>query len=137
MKKKAFLLIAATITLLYACKKSDSSSSQPTAQQKIQAKWRYVSTAVNNYYSGSPHVVTLNGNAADYADFRSDNKVYSYTTGTYDTSAYTIINDTKMWIDTPQDEYEIKKLTTAEFILYKKETISATEYTETTITLNK
>lgn len=137
MKKKTFLLIASSLTLLSACKKSDSSSSQPTTQQKIQAKWHYISTVINNYYSGSPHVVTLNGNAADYADFRNDNKVYSYTAGAYDTSAYTIINDTKMWIDTPQDEYEIKKLTTGDFILYNKETISATEYTETTITLNK
>lgn len=136
MKKRictGLLLFAAT---LFACKK-DNTPAPKTTQEKIQGKWQYVSTVINSYYNGAPHITTLTGNAGDYADFRSDNKVYTLTMGSYDTSAYAIINDSKLWIDAPSDEFEIKSLTDSEFKLYSKEVISPTEYLETNIILSK
>lgn len=135
MKKSIYitLLVAAA---LVACKK-DTSNPAPTTSQQLQAKWHYVSSVINNYYSGAPHMITLTGNATDYADFRNDGKLYSFTLGSYDTAAYAILSDSKLWIDTPQDEFEIRTLTGSDCVLYNKEVISATEFTETTVTLHK
>jgi len=134
IKTTTAILLFACITLLAtSCKKDPA----PTTQSKIQAKWKIQSVVENDFYSGSAHVTTTAGGANDYADFRLDGKVYSYSNGYYDTSAYGIISDTKMWIDVSTDVYDIQTLTDTQLKLYMKETYPPADYTETTINCSK
>jgi len=130
----AIILFACIALLGISCKKNDPP--QPTTQSKIQAKWKLQSVVENDFYAGSAHVVTFSG-ASDYADFRADGKLYSYSLGYYDTSAYSIISDTKMWIDVSTDVYDIQTLNDTQLKLYIKEITAPGEYTETTINCNK
>ena len=130
----AIFLFACIILLGTSCKKNDPAP--PTTQSKIQAKWKIQSIVENDFYSGSAHVITITG-AADYADFRGDGKLYSYSQGYYDTSAYSIISDTKMWIDVSTDVYDIQTLNDTQLKLYTKENTVPGEYTETTINCSK
>jgi hypothetical protein len=129
----AIFLLACLVLFATSCKKDDP---QLTTQSKIQAKWKIQSITENDYYSGSSHVVTFSG-PTDYADFRADGKLYSYSLGYYDTTAYSIISDTKMWIDVSTDVYDIQTLNDTQLKLYIKENTAPGEYTETTINCNK
>lgn len=122
-----------------ACKKSETSDPVhvPTTLEKILGKWKFESVVENNFYSGSSHITTLTGTAPDYADFRSDGKLYSSFQGYTDTTAYGIISDKKMWIDRPGDTNEIKVLTGTNFQIYQKEIYNPTEYYESTVNLKK
>lgn len=127
------LLTFATLAFV-SCKKENTIPK--TAQEKISGKWKIQSVSENYFFSGMPHVNTFSG-VGEYADFRNDGKVYSFSRNNYDTAAYGIISDTKMWIDLSTDIYTIQTLTDAELKLYLKEDIAAGEYTETTLQLNK
>jgi hypothetical protein len=125
-------LFACIILLAISCKKD----TPPSTQSKLQAKWKIQSVVENDFYLGSAHITTTTG-TTDYADFRGDGKLYSYSQGFYDTSAYGIISDTKMWIDVNTDVYDIQALTDTQLKLYLKEVYSSTEYTETTFNCSK
>ncbi len=128
------LFFAMTVLLYTSCKKD--TPVPESVQSKLIGKWKIQSIVENDYFSGSAHVTTYSG-AADYADFRSDNKLYSYSQNYYDTSAYGIISDTKMWIDSNNNVYDIQALTSTQLKLYLKENGLPGEYTETTVNCSK
>ena len=72
-----FSLIAIAAILFSACKKSSS----PTTLQRIQAKWGLQKEYYHDNYGGVDSRDTTYGTSTDYADFRTDGKVY-YKYGT-------------------------------------------------------
>jgi hypothetical protein len=118
-----------------ACKKE--SAKPKTTQDKIAGIWKLHSSVVDNFYSGTSHITTYTGTAADYVDFRNDGKVYSFVDGSYDTAAYGIISDTKMWIDTASSVFDIQTLTDTDFKVYRKEIYAPGDYHESTTNLKR
>lgn len=121
-------MLAAVVTVVSCDKKNDKPVNNTLS--KIQAKWK-----VNNVkFEEGGEDSTYTGVAADYIDFRTDGKVYTNISDEKDTSAYKLVNDTKLVIDT--DTMNIKQLTSSQFVLeYKEEIIEDT--LTTTITLAK
>ena len=134
MKKLLTIVLLISMGFI-ACKKE--SSTPKTTQDKISGKWNLQSAVTNNYYSGSSHIITYTGTAADYADFRNDGKVYSFVDGSYDTSRYAIISDTKMWIDNDSTVFDIQTLTNTDFKIYMKEIYGPGDYHESTTSLKR
>jgi len=89
-----FLLAGAAI--FTACKKNTTSATLTTSQ-KVQGKWFYVSNTSVEYYNGVATTYNATINAAAYADFRTDGKIYHFDGTTnpdsHDTSAYKVISD--------------------------------------------
>jgi hypothetical protein len=131
----AALLLTAAILPWISCKKE--SAKPKTTQDKIGGKWKLQSSVVDNFYLGASHITTYTGIAADYVDFRNDGKVYSFVDGRYDTSAYGIISDLKMWIDNSSSIFDIQILTDTQLKLYVKEIIAPGDYHESTTNLKK
>jgi len=132
------ILLLLSISFI-ACKKSETTDPVhvPTTLEKILGKWKIESVIENDFYAGSSHITTHTGTAADYADFRSDGKLYSSFQGYVDTSAYAVVNDKKIWIDTSSDTNEIKVLTSTNFQIYQKEIYNPTEFYESTVNFKK
>ncbi len=126
-------VLVACIIFMMSCKKESTPAPKSTLE-KVMGKWSYKSSAFNYFYSGIPHLITITGTALDYADFRSDGKVYSYITGTYDTVSYSIISDVKMWIDDSTQVFDIQTLTDKDFKLYNKTNYTGGDYDESTLT---
>jgi hypothetical protein len=137
MKTKLLSVVLLISMGFIACKKESAVPVPKTTQEKIAGKWKLESTVTNNFYSGASHIVNYTGTAADYADFRSDGKIYSFVGGSYDTAAYGIISDTKMWIDNSTDVFDIQTLTDANLKIYRKETYTGGEYSESTINMKR
>lgn len=135
MKTKLLSIILLISMGFIACKKENTTPR--TTQDKIAGKWKLQSSVVDHFYSGASHIITYTGTAADYADFRNDGKVYSFVDGNYDTSAYGIISDTKMWIDNSSSVFDIQTLTDTDFKIYMKQVYSAAEYDESTVNFNR
>jgi hypothetical protein len=135
MKTKILLIVLLISMGIIACKKE--STAPVSTQDRISGKWKLESTVSNDFYSGTSHINTYTGTAADYADFRNDGKVYSFVNNNYDTAAYGIISDTKMWIENSTDTFDILTLTDANLKIYRKETYNATEYYESTTTMKR
>lgn len=115
-----------------ACKKESSNPTPKTTLEKIAGKWKLQSSVVDNFYSGTSHITTYAGTAADYADFRNDGKVYSFVNSNYDTSAYGIISNTKMWVVNSSDTFDIQTLTDIDLKIYRKEIYAPGDYHEST-----
>lgn len=134
--KKAFLFIAITAfsaILFSACKKDDVPA---TTAQKLQQKWNFEKTIDHGVQTGFPEYRdTLIGVAGEYVDFRTDNLVYSFVDGTYDTVSYSIISDSKLIVD--GDTTDIQVLDNTQCRLYSKTYSSATDYFEFTVFLKK
>lgn len=133
--KKAFLFIAITAfsaILFSACKKDDA----PTTAQRLQQKWIFEKTYSHGVEAGYPdYRDTLIGVAGEYVDFRTNNLVYSYVDGVYDTVPYSIISDSKLIVD--GDTTDIQVLDDTQCRLYSKIVSSATNYDESTVFLKK
>ncbi len=136
MKTKLLSILLLTGIAFIACKKENTSTNN-LSQDKIIGKWKLQSTVTNDFYAGTPHITIYTGTAADYADFRTDGKVYAFVNSNYDTSAYAKFSNTKMWIGSTSDTFDIQTLTDIDLKLYRKETYNAGEYYETTITMKK
>lgn len=121
-------VLAALISVV-ACDK-DNNNPPNTTLNKIRAKWD-VSTIRTRYGSLDS---TYNGVAADYVDFRTDGKVYSNVNGEKDTSAYLLVNDSRLVID--GDTTTIKTLTASQFVLESSELILE-DTLKSTVTLSK
>lgn len=134
MKTKILSIVLLISMGFIACKK-ESTTPERTTQEKIAGKWKLQSTVSNDFYSGTPHFNTYTGTASDYADFRNDGWVYSFVNNNYDSSAYGIISDTKMWIENSTDVFDILTLTDATLKIYRKEIYNATDFYEATTTL--
>jgi hypothetical protein len=121
--------ILAAVVMVVSCDKKNDKPVNNTLS-KIQAKWK-----VNNVkFEEGGQDSTYTGVAADYIDFRTDGKVYTNIADEKDTSAYKLVNDTKLVID--MDTINIKQLTSSQFVMeYKEEIIEDT--LTTTITLAK
>jgi hypothetical protein len=100
--------------VLFACKKTDTAQPKIT-HEKIIGKWKIISIVRNDFFGGTSHISTINGNQADYADFRSNNKVNMSFQGSYDLLDYGILSDTKMWIGSSSDTLDIIELTGTSF----------------------
>lgn len=137
MKNKMLPIILLISMGFIACKKESSNPTPKTTLEKIAGKWKLQSSVVDNFYSGTSHIITYTGTAADYADFRNDGKVYSFVDGNYDTSAYGIISDTKMWIDSSSTTFDIQTLTDTDFKIYRKEIYGPGDYHESTTNLKR
>lgn len=131
MVKKTMIFLLAGAAIFTACKKSDTTTT--TTAQKVVAKWIIVSD--NSVYgkAGVSHPSSYNGVAGDYADFRTDSKVYAHIDGGYDTSTYKIISDASIKFE--KDTFQIKTLTTTSFIIYKG--MSARDSSQETVTFKK
>ncbi len=136
MKTKLIIITLLISMSFMACKK-ESTTQPKTTLEKILGKWKLVTTVTNDFYNGSPHLDTIVWPAGDYIDFRIDGKAYGYNSGSYDTSTYGIINNSKLWIDDVSYLYDIKILTEADLQVYRKDIISPTEYSEGTATAKR
>ena len=133
----AALFLTAAIMSWVSCKKESTAPISKSTQDKIAGKWKLQSSIANDFYAGTSHITTYTGTAADYVDFRNDGKVYSFVSASYDTSAYGIISNTKMWIDNSSDTFDIQILTDTNLKLYRKEIYNPTDYYETTISFTR
>ena len=116
-----------------SCKKKDAAQ---TTAQKLQNKWTFNNAVDNDHYSGTDHIITVNGNAGDYMDFRVDGKVYLRIQSSLDTSTYVLQGDSKIIFD-GSDTATIQTLTDNALKLYLKDTFSASAYEEITYSLSR
>jgi hypothetical protein len=133
--KKIFslsIVIALMILFFSSCKKKDA---EQTTQQKIQNNWTVVSSVDTYYDAGESDTETTIASPGDFINF-GDNGIATYQVdGETGSFAYSLLADNKLILGI--NTFDIKTLTNAELILYAKETISATEYAESTINLRK
>ncbi len=132
----AALLLTAAILPWISCKKGDPAIDSRSVMEKLSGKWKFQSSTQNNFYSGASHVTTYTFTAADYADFRSDNKIYTFVSNNYDTSSFGFISPTKIYIDTFTNTFDIT-LTDVNLKLYQKEFLTGGDYNESTVNLTR
>ena len=132
MIKKTMIFLLASAAVFTACKKTETTL---TTTQKVLGKWTYVGEAGTQTYQGTTKPTSYTATAGDYADFRTDGKMYSRAQGNYfDTTTYFILNDTLIKIK--KDTATIKTLTTSSFVFhYKRATPDFSS--ESTVTLKK
>ncbi|MDE3182621.1 MAG: lipocalin family protein [Bacteroidota bacterium] len=125
------LLFILLVFFFAACKKKQVPL---TTAKKIQGTWQLQSEIYHQNVGGVDYSDTTLGNGATI-EFRSDNKAYSDFQGQKDTAVYTLTGDTQITLN-GTDIYDIKTLTSNQFVLYSKQTQGA-DYYEGTITLVK
>ena len=119
----------AAVVMVVSCDKKNDKPANNTLS-KIQANWKVSNVKFEEGGADS----TYTGTASDYMDFRTDGKVYTNLANDKDTSAYSLVNDTRLVVD--GDTLAIKQLTNNQFVLEYK--IGVVEDTlTTTITLAK
>ena len=128
---KYSLLFILLVFFFAACKKKQVTL---TTAEKIQGTWQLQSESYHQNVGGVDYSDTTLGNGATI-EFRSDNKAYSDFQGQKDTAVYTLTGDTQITLN-GTDIYDIKTLTSNQFVLYSKQTQGA-DYYEGTITLVK
>lgn len=137
MMSKMLFLTGAVVLTFTSCKKND----EPSTNERVMGKWKIDNTKLNSVNGSSVAVTTYTGVAADYVEFRADNKVYSSVNGGLDTTNYTVANNqitlNKNTPGSVPQTYDIKTLTSAVLELYAKNVVSATEYAELFINLKK
>ena len=101
-------MLAAVVMVVSCDKKNDKPANNTLS--KIQAKWKV--NAIKFTYGVADSTYT--GVAADYIDFRTDGKVYTNVDNEKDTSAYSLVNDTKLVVD--GDTAVIKQLSSSQFM---------------------
>jgi hypothetical protein len=132
MKKSIIYAIIALVLFVASCKKDDKN----TSNTSLQNKWGVESTSYNSVEDGVPlGSDDYTGVAADYVDFRKDNKVYSYVDQEYDTSDYKLLGSNQVIIDV--DTFQIQTLTQSATTLYTKVIFDAQNYDEITIKLKR
>ncbi|HVV55239.1 MAG TPA: hypothetical protein VHC47_07945 [Mucilaginibacter sp.] len=92
--KKVITLIAIflTITAVLSCSKTNGVNGKVTIEGRWLIKKDSVTSTIGPYAHGTNYV----GTAADYFDFRPDNKLYIKEGTERDTFVYTITSDTTM-----------------------------------------
>lgn len=86
---KLFLAIVAGIgSMLFSCKKDDPNK---TIIEALRHRWTFQKEYHHENYSGIDTRDTLIGVPGEYADFRSDNKLYYSVNGQVDTSTYSLV----------------------------------------------
>jgi len=119
----------AAVVMVVSCDKNNDKPANTTLKM-IQAKWNVSSVKLSVGGEDS----TYTGVAADYIDFRTNDSVYTNIANEKDTSAYSLVNDTKLVID--GDTTVIKQITGNQFVFESKQLIVEDTLT-TTVTLSK
>jgi hypothetical protein len=103
-----------------ACKKDDKA---PTTLEKLQEKWTLNKQINHLVYLGNQQSDTVASAAGEYIDFRTDGKVYSKIAGTLDTSAYSLLSDTRLITNSgsANDTLDIQTLTLNALQLHYKQ----------------
>ncbi len=134
MKTTKYLLaMGLGLALFASCKKDDPA---PTTAQRVQGVWKLDKVISYFQFTGNPAMRdTTFGLATDYVDFRTDNKVYSFVDGEFDTLNYAIISDNSLLLD--GDTTTIQTLTSTNLDLFSSDYRNATNFEEITIKLKK
>lgn len=132
----AALLLTAAILPFVSCKKGEPAIDSRSVMEKLSGKWKLRSSVYDRFYSGVSHSMTYTGTASDYADFRSDSRVYSFIDNSFDTSSYGFISPTKIYIDTFTNNFDIT-LTDVTLKLYQKKFLTGGDYNESTVNLTR
>ena len=132
----AALLLTAAILPFISCKKGEPAIDSRSVMEKLSGKWKLQSSVYDRFYSGVSHSMTYTGTAADYADFRSDGRIYSFIDKSYDTSVFDLITATKIYIDTFTNAFDIT-LTDVSLKLYQKQFLTGGDYNESTVNLTR
>lgn len=138
MRRLSYFLLALTITSLHSCKKSSSSS-----ELGIIGKWSLVRWTSKQTTGTGIRTDGDKYNSGDYLEFYSDGKCIARIDNELSTTTYELLDNQKtLWLrdngklDTPDDGYEIKRMTGNDLELYSKETEASVTY-ETTIFLDR
>ena len=131
--KKTMIVLLAGAALFTACKKTDTTTQ--TTAQKVVGKWALVSSVSTENWQGTSNTSTTTYTAADYADFRTDGKVYSHSEGSFDTATYKVISDLLIAVET--DTAQIQTLTSNSMVIYRKQILNSNSYTEDKTTFKK
>lgn len=132
MKKLILYSALLTALLFAACKKNTDKPSSPS----LQGKWGIVNESILDVEDGTTvYTDSYTGVAADYIDFRSDNKVYSLVDGSMDTSAYKMLSNNRVLIDI--DTLDIPSLTASAANLHSKVYTDVNSYEELTVNLKR
>jgi hypothetical protein len=94
---KIALILAALGVCVFACSKSSSGGSTPTAS--LQGNWTFVNEKINPYFDGisiTTYDSTFPASSGDYVNFSSGGTLYAQIFGVKDTSAYNLIGTTKV-----------------------------------------
>ena len=138
--RKAINSITAVIIVmcfLVFCKKEDKNDEVANeTTQKLLGKWTFLSSTLNEYHSSTDHVKVTAGQQGDYIEFMSGGKAIVRLLGASDTSKFSVNKDNKLVFD-ETDVFDIKTLSEADLIFYRKVVYSSANYSEETYTLKK
>ena len=137
---KLIILSISMMVLFASCSKDKTNTSTPeTTTQKLQHKWNLVSIEDIQYLGTSTtQIDNINsyGVAGDSIDFSANNKAYLRIAGGNDTLLYSVLNDTKLIMDS--DTFTINNLTASALKLtyYGRETSPVNNW-DNVITLSR
>ena len=126
MKSLLPLIAICAILTVFITSCSKDSNNKP-ASERILGVWKLDKVIYHDYIGGVNTGDTTIGTPDDKIDFRSDGKVYTYTQGIYDTSAYSVASETKITIDS--ETFDIETLTDNALTLHDRED-SGDDYSE-------
>jgi hypothetical protein len=140
MKKiKMSLAFAAIAAILFsACKKADDTPAK-TTQQLVQGTWNFQKEYYHENYGGVEYRDTTIGLTGEYADFRTDGKIYFFASTGNDTLPYSVVGNDKIVIDygSFNDTSTIQVLTDHAMQLYTKEFDPSPDFYEYTTYFTK
>jgi hypothetical protein len=128
--KKLLGGLTAALILFASCGKDDDEETTTTLN-KLQHKWQVESIVFN---TGSTPI-NYPGSSNDYADFRTDGKLYLYFGGKYDTSTYSLYKENKLIRNS--DTANINELTDTKLVFFGKQAISPGVNYEATFNLKR
>ncbi len=138
------LMLLSAMFFTASCKKKETAVPEKTTLQKLQYKWKVVTTVQNQYYSNTDHITTTTGAAGDYYDFNIDGKLYTNDSANgnvsfpYSLTFYPATRENALeWSDAGL--FTIKILTDHALKLYSKIITDTNngDFIETTITLSR
>ena len=132
--KKVFLCTTAIIliaSVFTSCKKDKAQ----TTTQKVQHNWTLVSVVDNSHDANGDNIDTTAAVSGDFMNFSSNGTVSLQVGGQPGTVSYSMVSDTQLLFAT--ETFTIKTLTDTQLVLYIKDAISATDYDEETINLQR
>ncbi|MGN6246721.1 MAG: hypothetical protein ACTHNG_00110 [Ginsengibacter sp.] len=120
------LFLVAIILFFISCKKEKDNQ---TTSQKVIGTWQMQSDIYHENVQGVEYSDTTLGMGATL-EFKTNGKVYYNFLGQQDSANYTIKSDSVIDI-VDVDTYDIKTLTTNQFVLFSKSVDSSGTYEET------
>lgn len=126
-------MLIAVLVSAASCDKDDDNPA-PSTLSRIQAKWGVTSKVVDKPGT-TVGDSTYTGVAADYMDFKTDNKVYWQLNNVKDTAAYSLTNDSTLVLDGVASK--ITKLSGSEFVITQTQIVTTGTTKDTTyVTFN-